>query len=177
MHDSTSGNCGRRQRGALLARALAAALAGTALLATACSGGGSSGLAGSSPYQKAVAYSQCMRAHGVPNFPDPDSKGNILTTPADHLAQGSPQFVSANKACQHLLPKSGPLTAAQQRQLTSQALKFVACMRAHGLPDMPDPVVNASGASQRLPQGIKPFSPLFRSAQRACQELMPGGPP
>jgi hypothetical protein len=177
MHDSTSGNCGRRPTGSLSARVLAAALAGIALLAAACSGGGSPTVAGQTAYQKAVAYSQCVRAHGVPNFPDPNSKGDILITPAGDLAQGSPQFVSANKACQHLLPNSPPLTAAQQRQFTQQALKFVACMRTHGLPDMPDPVVNANGASQHLPRGVSPFSPLFRSAQRACQNLMPGGPP
>jgi hypothetical protein len=31
------------------------------------------------------------------------------------------------------------MTAAQQRQVTVQALKFTACMRSHGLPGMADP--------------------------------------
>ena len=71
------------------------------------------------------------------------------------------------------------MTATQQRQLTVQALKFVACMRSHGLPGMADPVVNvnADRVSQPIPAGIKPNSPVFQSAQRACQKLIPGGPP
>jgi hypothetical protein len=168
----TKMNAGRAQAGVL-----AAALAGAALLAAACGGGSSPpALAGQTAYQKALAYSQCMRSHGVPNFPDPDSKGNILITPADHLTQGAPQFASANKTCEHLDP-STPLTPAQQRQFTAQALKFAACMRSHGITDMPDPVVNAHGISSRLPAGFSPSSPVFQSAQRACQKLMPGGPP
>jgi hypothetical protein len=165
-------NGGRRRPGVL-----AVIMAGTVLLAAACgSGSGGSSDAGDTAYQKAVAYAQCMRAHGVPNFPDPDSKGNILITPADHLAQGAPQFVSANKSCEHLDPFT-PLTPAQQRQDTVQALKFVACMRAHGITGMQDPVVSAQGISSRIPAGFSPSSPVFQSAQRACQKLMPGGAP
>jgi hypothetical protein len=168
---------GPSSRGRQRPGVLAVILAGTALLAAACGGGGSSpALAGQTAYQKALAYSQCMRSHGVPNFPDPDSKGNILTTRADHLTQGAPQFVSANKACEHLDP-STPLTPAQQRQATVQALKFVACMRSHGISGFPDPVVNAQGIGFRIPRGFSPSSPVFQSAQRACQKLMPGGPP
>jgi hypothetical protein len=58
---------------------LAAALAGTALLAAACGSGGPPAAAGTTAYQKALAYSQCMRSHGVPGFPDPQSNGAILT--------------------------------------------------------------------------------------------------
>jgi hypothetical protein len=50
-------------------------------------------------------------------------------------------------------------------------------MRSHGLPGMADPVVSADGVSQRIPNGIKPNSPVFAAAQRACQKLVPGGPP
>src|SRR6516162_8024248 len=82
---------------------LAAILAGAGLLAAACGGGGSPALTAQTAYQKALSYSQCMRGHGIGGFPDPQPNGAILTTPKDHLAQGSPQFVAANKACQHLL--------------------------------------------------------------------------
>lgn len=162
------------RRGRRLAGLLLSAVAGVALLVAAC--GGSGPAAVKSPYDKALAYSQCMRGHGIPAFPDPGSKGIIISTPADHLAQGSPQFVSASKACNHLDP-STPLTVAQVRQLSSGALKNVACVRAHGLPGMPDPVVNAGGVAQALPPGISPLSPLLQSAQRACRKFMPGLPP
>jgi hypothetical protein len=157
---------------------LAVILAGVGLLAAACGGGGSPAPTARTAYQKVLAYSQCMRGHGVASFPDPQPNGAILTSPQHHLTQGSPQFVAASKACQHLLPPH-LMTATQQRQLTVQALKFVACMRSHGLPGMADPVVNvnADRVSQPIPAGIKPNSPVFQSAQRACQKLIPGGPP
>ena len=55
------------------------ALAGIALLLVACGGGGSPALGGTTAYQKALAYSQCMRAHGVPGFPDPQPNGGRMT--------------------------------------------------------------------------------------------------
>jgi hypothetical protein len=154
---------------------LAVVLAGLGLLAAACGGGGSPAPAA---YQKVLAYSQCMRGHGVASFPDPQPNGVILAGPQGHLARGSPQFVAANKACQHLLPPH-LMTTTQQRQLTVQALKYVACMRSHGLRGMADPVVNVNTdrVSQPIPAGIKPNSPVLQSAQRACQKLIPGGPP
>ena len=108
--------------------ALVSALAGTALLA-ACSGSGAPVSAKQTGYQKAVAFSVCMRAHGEPGFPDPQPNGNLLIDgPKDHL--NGALMPSAQKACQHLMPKSAPMTAAQQQKLTARALKFVACMRA-----------------------------------------------
>jgi predicted amidohydrolase YtcJ len=159
------------------AGATVAALTAIAALTAACGGSGNApATAAQTAYQKMLAYSQCMRAHGEPGFPDPQPNGNLLINgPADHL-NGS-LMNSANKACQHLMPKNKPMTAAQQRQVTAQALKFVACMRAHGIAGMADPVVSASGISQRIPAGFKPNSPMFQAAQRACQKLMPGGVP
>src|SRR6266568_8142725 len=98
-------------------RALLPAVAGMAVLVTACGGGGSSAAGGSSPYQKAVAYAQCMRSHGVPGFPDPDSKGNfILNGKEDHLGGSPQQNQSADKACRHLLPNGAPMTVAQPQK-------------------------------------------------------------
>jgi hypothetical protein len=156
---------------------LAAALVGTALLVAACSGGsGAPVSAKQANYQKLLAYSQCMRAHGEPGFPDPQPDGNLLINgQKDHL--NSALMNPANKACQHLMPKSPPLTASQQQKLTAQALKFVACMRAHGIPTFPDPTVNSSGIEMQIPRGVTPNSPVLKNAQQACRKLIPGGPP
>ena len=160
---------------------LAAGTAAIVLLAAACSSaGGSSSLAGTTAYQKALSYAQCMRAHGEPNYPDPTSNGGfIIDGQKDHL--NGQLMQSANKTCQHLLPKARPMTAAQQRQATAQALKFVACMRTHGIPDMPDPQVNSQGIEMRIggPKGSgpKPNSPVIQAAMQACRKLIPGGPP
>jgi hypothetical protein len=162
------------------AAALAAGLAATALLAAACGGGSVPTSNAETAYQKTLAYSQCMRAHGEPGFPDPQPNGNLLINgQQDHL--NGDLMNHANKICQHLMPKNKPLTATQQRQLTAQALKFVACMRTHGIPDMPDPQVNDQGVQIRIGgpghSGPAPNSPVLRAAQQACQKLMPGGPP
>ena len=159
---------------------LAVVMAAIGLLAAACGGGGSSALAGTAAYQKALAYAQCMRAHGEPSFPDPSSNGGfIIDGKKDHL--NGALMNSANKTCQHLLPKSPPMTAAQQRQVTAQALRYVACMRTHGIPDMPDPTVNSQGVEFRIGgpkgKGPSPNSPVLHTAMQACQKLLPGGPP
>lgn len=177
MSEDTAGG---RRRPKLLGTALLATLAGGVLLVAACGGGGSQAAAGLTANQKTLAYSQCMRARGEPGFPDPQPNGNLLIQgPKDHL--NGALMNSANRACQHLLPKGKPLTAAQQSRLTTQALRFVACMRAHGLTNMPDPVVNSQGVSFRITgrpgSGNGPSSPVFQAAQRACQKLLPGGPP
>jgi hypothetical protein len=155
--------------------ALVSALAGTALLA-ACSGSGTPASAKETNYQKAVAFSACMRAHGEPGFPDPQPNGNLLIDgQKDHL--NNALMPSAQKACQHLMPLGPPMTAAQQQKLTAQALKFVACMRAHGLPTFPDPTVNSHGIEMQIPRSVAPNSAVLRNAQQACRKLMPGGPP
>jgi hypothetical protein len=164
----------RTGRGIRRAAALAAALALAGL--TACAGTGSTPVsAQQATYQQALKFSQCMRAHGEPGFPDPQSDGSILINGRDdHLSGGLLQ--SATRACQRYMPKSPPLTAAQQRQLTAEALRFVACMRRHGLPGFPDPEVNSHGIAMQLPGGMAPNSPAVQAAQRACGSLMPGRP-
>jgi hypothetical protein len=159
---------------------LAGGLAAIALLASACGGGGSPALAATTNYQKALAFAQCMRAHGEPSYPDPTSNGGfIINGRTGHL--NGQLMQSANKTCQHLLPKMAPMTAAQQRTATAQALKYVACMRTHGIPDMPDPTVNAQGIEFRIGgaqgKGPRPNSPVLHLAMQACQKLLPGGPP
>jgi hypothetical protein len=147
-----------------------------ALLAAACGGGSSPTTAGTTAHQKALAFSRCTRAHGEPGFPDPQSNGGILIKgKQDHL--NGALMGSAQKACQHLLPNGGQMTAAQKQQALNQLLKFAACMRAHGIANFPDPTTASGGVGLSLGKGINPSSPQFRSAQQACRKLMPGGPP
>jgi hypothetical protein len=74
----------------------------------------------------------------------------------------------------------------QRRQFDGQhgpdryqmALAYSQSMSTHGLPNFPDPIGNARGIAFRLgKEGPHRNSPVFRSAQQACQKLMPGGPP
>jgi hypothetical protein len=109
-------------------------------------------------------------------MPDPDSNGNFLfkggvLNGVRGIDPSSSQYQKADKECSHLLPNGGQMTAAEEQQALAQALKFVACLRKHGLPNMPDPVENGGGISLR----VGPNSPVFQAAQKACQSLAPGG--
>jgi hypothetical protein len=58
--------------------------------------------AGPTPAQQAqqlaaeLKYAQCMRSHGISNFPDPSGQGGLSFQGVD---VNSPQVVAANKAC------------------------------------------------------------------------------
>ena len=156
MKDECSGARGPLRR----ATVLAAGLAAIAMLVAACGGGGSSPTSAQTKnYQKALAFVQCMRTHGYPTFPDPTSQGTI----SDAQAKITPQILASYQQCRTLLPPGLlQLTEAQREQLTTQALKRAECMRAHGVPNFPDP------GSHPPPGSLDPQSPVFQAAARAC---------
>jgi hypothetical protein len=153
--------------------------AGTAPHSGAPSGGSGSGGSFSSSIRigsGGTAYSACMRSHGVPNFPDPNGQGVITFGSGNGIDPSSPQFESAQKACQKLMPKHAPPSPAQQAKMQAQALKFSACMRSHGVPKFPDPTFSGGGVQMKIDSssGLDPSSPQFQSAQKACQVNLPG---
>ena len=180
MNGNTGGS-GSRGRSLLRRLGVPAAAAAVALLAAACGGGGDpSGGSHETTYQKELAFSECMRAHGVPNFPDPGSNGVIgiqrggkASAKPQTQRIGGPQTTKANKDCAHLLPNGGVPTAAQRQEMLNQALKFTECMRSHGVPNMPDPSTGG-GAVSLGGSGINLNSPQFQSAQHACQRYQLG---
>src|SRR6266702_1860617 len=176
MNHSTRVLRRRRRAGARTARAAAAiiATAGLALLAAACSSPSSAGAGGSpnagrpatSPStssQKVLAFSGCMRSHGVPNFPDPDSSGVLPKTQIAQLTASNPQFPEAHRACEHLLPNGGEPTQAQAQQASNE------------MPNWPDPAPT-SRQDQRpffhLPDSIDPNAPQIATKTRACQHVL-----
>ncbi|HVR04820.1 MAG TPA: hypothetical protein VMS02_02185 [Solirubrobacteraceae bacterium] len=141
-----------------------------------------------SAQQKIIAFSHCMRTHGVPEFPEP-SEGHVLIRRSDrngHVTGVNPQsaqFQVASKACAKLSPKGGkPPSPAEQAKLQEKALQFSQCMRTHGVPSFPDPQFSRSsgGVGTRIgggkggPSRIDLSSPQFQAAQKACQSIMPG---
>jgi hypothetical protein len=139
------------------------------------SGGGGFGLAMKS--QDALAFSQCMRSHGVPNFPDPNAQGDLTIGPSSGLDPGSAKFQAAQSACQKTLPNGGQPTPQQLAKARRGALAFSACMRSHGIPDFPDPSFSNGGIGIRIHMSagsdLNPQSPTFQSAQRVCQGHLP----
>lgn len=121
-----------------------------------------------------LAYSQCMRSHGVPDFPDPIGNSlQLKVSPGSDLDPNSAQMQAAQKACKSLSPagaQGGTVSAAQQ----AKALKYSQCMRSHGLPNFPDPTFSGGGVQLKI-SDIDPNSPQFAAAQKACQALQPIG--
>jgi len=176
-----SGHRGRRRARRRRAGLLAAALACLALVAAACSSaaktGTGAGPAHGSARQSELAFSRCMRAHGISDFPDPSSHGGIALNggPGSDLNPSSPLYQAANNACKPLLPPQKALSPAQQAAARAQALAYARCMRAHGISDFPDP--NAQGGIALSPQpggDLEPNNPRFQAANQACQHYQPG---
>jgi len=70
----------------------------------------------SSNTQKALAYSRCMRSHGVLNFPDPNSSGAFPKVSAQQLGVSSTAFQAAQNHCRYLLPNGGSGPSQTQTQ-------------------------------------------------------------
>jgi len=191
MNDSTSGT--RRARRAWPHAARTAAIIATASLVLPAAGYGSSpsfAVAGGSSHarkaavsqsaniQKALAYSRCMRSHGVPNFPDPSSSGELPKLSQQQL--DNPQFQAAERACEELLPAgtNDQFPPGEVQQLLISMVRFSACMRSHGVPNWPDPTTDSQG------RPVFPLAAAGISRQQArsarvthagdeCQHLLP----
>jgi hypothetical protein len=172
MNSDTGRHRGFRRAGVL------AALVVMALLTAACGGstpthaGGSSPTGTSAPHQEELAVAQCMRSHGVPDFPDPTANGDIPNVSADSLGVSSSVYQSALNACRHLAPDATPSSGAQRRQMLSQLLQFARCMRSHGVPDFPDP----DSVGLRVPHDMTQL-PQYQRAYQACGSLLPRNAP
>jgi hypothetical protein len=81
----------------------------------------------------------------------------------------SPQFKNAQQVCKKLLPNGGKTSPQEQAKQLQEALKYAACIRAHGMPDYPDPKVHGGG----IEMGGARDSPQFKIAQKACGRLAP----
>jgi hypothetical protein len=55
-----------------------------------------------------VAFTSCMRTHGVPSFPDPNSQGLIPLAAMNGIDPSSPLVLTAFKGCESLEPTVGP---------------------------------------------------------------------
>ncbi len=126
-----------------------AALAAVALIGAGCSNGsaengdtgaGTAGT-GSSPNEKltardkAVKFAECIRAHGVRDFPDPNGKNQFEYGVSVTVTV----WKRATTACKDLQPP-GTLSAKRTPKEQSASLRFAECIRANGVKDFPDPV-------------------------------------
>ena len=68
----------------------------------------------------ALRFSQCMRSHGVRNFPDPGSDGRIPDPATLGIDQGAPRFEAANQACGAYRPPYMPSNSAYNAYARTQ---------------------------------------------------------
>jgi hypothetical protein len=146
-------------------------------------GGGVSPKSPASLQQAMVAYAKCMRASGVPSFPDPTAGGGFIF----HARAGivnSPLFKAAQAKCHHLLPEGGPGSGPPPSpQTLARFLRIARCMRQHGVSNFPDPRSTApanpfgsgiamlsdiEGVILLFPSTIDQQSPVFTQAAATC---------
>jgi hypothetical protein len=105
-----------------------------------------------------------MRAHGVPNFPDPGANGFDLSD----VDPQTPAFQSAHQACTPLQPAASSDGSPASESSRLAAINNAKCMRSHGVPTFPDPKFLASGGNSVSLDGIDTQSPAFKHAEASC---------
>ena len=157
------------------------ALAAVALPAAGCGSGTSPGVANvasttataTTAVTGLAAFARCMRSHGVPTFPDPDSTGGIPKPQVVAAAAANRiRFNAAQAACRTLLPNGSlgpPQTPQQQAVRLADALSFARCMRGHGVASFPDPTAQGQLTVEMVEaHGIDVHSPAVLRAVQQC---------
>ena len=134
-----------------------------------------------------LAFAKCMRADGVPNFPDPNpARGGLF--PLAGINPSSPAFRAAQAKCQKLMGGGPPVpgsTTQPSAQTMAKLRKIAVCMRQHGVPQFPDPrttvpsnpagiqeISDFDGAILLFPATMNVQAPAYKQALTAC-----GAPP
>jgi hypothetical protein len=165
---------------------------------TACSGGSSSSSgiptlhhgagASSTAHNGSVLHAagQCIRAHGIQSYQDPVvGPGQIVYTDQRSLERlPRPVVAAALSACRPEIaaanfdPTQAPHPPAQ---MVRDGVREAECLRAHGLPNWPDPTpdetfdpghgfqVTEAAFAGAVPAGANPkLSSAFQNAIQAC---------
>lgn len=142
----------RDNRGLWDAGALAVAAAVT-VLATACGSGSAPSATVTAAAYTQQTLAQCMRSHGVPDFPDPDAPGSYTLTASGSLKGvggsaidiGSSEVQAAYNDCQYLQPGMPSIAQLEQkvrqaRQAEAKAApelrKYFQCVQSQGGPTL-----------------------------------------
>jgi len=132
--------------------------------------------------EQALAFSQCMRENGVPDFPDPEfsEDGGLTITREGGPGQGDMEAERrAMEACEDEMPQGGGEFSEEDRaEMEERMLEYAACMREHGI-DMPDPQFDGEGGAFAIApgdggSGPNPDDPEFQEAHEACEEYFGG---
>jgi hypothetical protein len=184
----TTPHSGHRRLAVPLAAAVLAVLA-------ACSSGGAHATAhattsgttssGGSDQQRGLEigrqYSQCARAHGQPNFPDPELNNGKLDFRGPANDQGNLKNAASavQGACAAILNQLPASMRNSQQAVTADDLRhelqFAQCMRQHGMPEWPDPKSDGSFPIVGTPLEAEGKSQRFMTAAAACKQYWDKG--
>jgi hypothetical protein len=181
--------------------AVTAATLAAAVVLVACGGSsgpnnnsnsGNSGSSGPSAAFRAaeLKVSQCIRAHGVPNYPDPGSSGEIqsqssgngsVTVNGVKLDATAQTLQNAQKACAKYAPQAPAVSASQLASIKQGAVKMAECMRKNGVPNFADPSVTTGPGGHGVgisigavgKGSIDIHSPAFKAARTRCNKYIP----
>jgi hypothetical protein len=118
---------------------------------------------------KAVKFAECIRAHGVSDFPDPDAKNQF-----QYGVSVSPAvWKQATTACKDLQPP-GTLSSKRTPKQQSASLRFAQCVRDHGVKDFPDPVNGEPVIdTYKIPSSNKPGGmTILNAATQKCGSVL-----
>lgn len=130
-----------------------------------------------------LAFARCMRATGVPNFPDPIPGRGLLFNAAG-INPAAPAVKAAQAKCRPLLPRGLPgpgATTHPSAETLAKLVRIARCMRAHGISQFPDPrtsvpsnlssfdeITDFDGAILLFPATLNLQAPAYRQALAAC---------
>lgn len=160
--------------------ALVAALTVAAITACGSNSSGTTNSPGSGPshaqirrfQSDAIKFTDCIRAHGIADFPDPPTMNSPSSgrTWKNAFANQSPGFVAAATACQHFMPPAPGHSqgSAPSRAQIAAMLAFARCIRGHGLANFPDPTAGGITHQMVAAAGVNLHQPAVREAADAC---------
>jgi hypothetical protein len=156
-----------RTRGPLAALAMIAMVAlisacGSSAPATSAGGGNAT----ASRYEKAVKFSDCIRAHGDSGFQDPNASGEFV----GGISVSPAVWQKAVDACKGLAPP-GTLSGQRNPEEQSAALKLAHCIRENGVTDFPDPVNGQPLVdTTKIPSASEPGGKaILQAAMQKCR--------
>jgi hypothetical protein len=151
---------------------------GVASLGDGASGSAASASPSVDPEEALQAFAECMREHGVEDFPDPtiDEDGGIQMQGPGPGDVDRKTLDAAMRACEDLLPEgAGPGEGEgpdpeEQAALEDALLAYAQCMRDHGI-DFPDPEFSGGGVIQGG-GNFDPNDPEFQDADEECKHFL-----
>jgi hypothetical protein len=79
-------------------------------------------------------------------------------------------------SCSAAVAACGSSNKTSNQSSSASGIKFVDCMRSHGVPNLPDPSTEG-GIQIQAGSGVNPQSPAFKAAEAQCAKLLPQGRP